>query len=91
MGSALDTNEVFGFNTDVSYRSSTYHVQTENMADEASPTINTLIYLKGTLVRKISSSYADLPPDERHSHALEERVKQQHLAVLNRIKRGEFA
>ena len=82
---------VFGFNTDVSYRNLTYHVQTENLSDADAPTINTLVYLKGALVRKVSTSYADLGSTLEHPETLQERVKQQHLGMLNRIKRGELS
>ena len=83
--------EVFGFNTEVSYRNFTYHVQTENMTDPPNPTINTLVYLKGTLVKKVSSPYADLLDAPDSAGAIQARVKRQHQTVLSSIKRGELS
>lgn len=79
-----------GFNSDVSFKNQTYHVQTESMGDETRPTINTLVYNKGVLLRKISRSCTDLaePPGPAE---IEERVKKQHLDTLARIKRGDFS
>jgi hypothetical protein len=78
----------FGFNSEVSYRGATYHVQTESMVGGTAPSVNTLVYLKGALVRKIATPCGDSM--ERGDASLEEQVKRQHLGVLARIKRGEF-
>lgn len=77
----------FGFNSEVSHKGLTYHVQTESMVDETHATINTLVYLKGALVKKLSSPCRAPNPG---GSSLEERVKHQHLDVLARIKRGEL-
>ncbi len=84
--------EVFGHNTDVSYRGRTFHVQTENLGVAEHPTINTLVYHEGSLLNKVTSSYADLGDsvDQSYLDKLKERVKQQHLKVLGGIKKGEI-
>ena len=84
----VDEELFFGFNSEVSFRNWVYHVQTESMSGPPSPTINTLVYLKGTLVTKISSAASEpggAGPD------LHERVKKQHQSVLTRVRRGDFA
>ena len=79
---------IIGFNSDISFRNVDYHVQTENMADDASPQINTLIFVHGALIRKITSSSED--PDSS-GQDLAERVKRQHQTALSQIKKGVFA
>lgn len=90
-GAAGET-EVFGHNTDVSYRGHTFHVQTENCVEKTQPTIVTLVYQQGSLLRKVSNSCEDL--FRRKTMDVEElkrRVRQQHVQVLTGLKKGELS
>ena len=85
-----DVEEVAGFNSEVLSRGATFHVQTENLGEPDDPTVNTLIFLRGALVHKISTSYE--PPDgpDLQIAALQAHLKKQHTAAISRVKRGEF-
>jgi thioredoxin reductase len=85
-----EESEVFGFNTEISVEGMIFHVQTESSDDVKSPTINTLIYHKGFLMKKISTSYSDLFAAGDMTDQLKERVKRQHFAAVDRVKNGEF-
>ena len=70
----------FGFNSEVSHRGRTYHVQTENLLSDA---IHTLVYLNGALVKKVVST-----PTQASSDEIEDLVRRQHLEVLATITHG---
>ncbi len=53
---------ITGFNQDVSYKGTVYHVQTEDRG-KGNPLIETLIYVGGEIVASRRTSYEDL--DER--------------------------
>lgn len=91
MSSASAGDETAGFNTEISYRHFKFHVQTENMGEPGSPAVNTLIFLAGALVHKLSTQF-DVPSDPEEQRELVcRRVREQHLAILVRVERGEFA
>jgi uncharacterized UPF0160 family protein len=85
-----EESEVFGFNTEISVEGMIFHVQTESSDDVKNPTINTLIYHKGFLMKKISTSYTDLFTSQDMTDRLKDRVKQQHFDAVDRVKNGEF-
>ena len=82
--------EVFGYNTEIYVRGMTFHVQTESSDNAKNPSINTLIYHKGFLMKKIVRSCSDLLDGENREEKLKERVREQHFEFVGRVKRGEF-
>jgi len=90
-GGGSPTTEVFGHNTEIVFRGTTYHVQTENIYDDAQPNITTLVYNHGCLVKKLTASYADLLHRADFLDQLKERVRRQHSTLLAQIKQGELA
>jgi hypothetical protein len=83
-------DEIFGHNTEVSVRGLTYHVQTENIFDQQSPVVSTLVYQDGSLIKKLTNSYRDLLGEPDFLQSLEQRVKSQHLQVLGQLKKGKL-
>ena len=86
-----DAEPVAGFNSEVIYRGANFHVQTENLGEVDAPTINTLIFLRGALVLKISSTFEPPAEPDQQAEALRAYLKKQHTAAISRVKEGEFA
>ena len=53
---------ITGFNTDVKYRGTVYHVQTEDKGQQ-NPLIETLVYKKGEILASRRLPYADIIAD----------------------------
>ena len=68
---------IFGFNTDVKFADTVYHVQSEARQHEL--VLQTLVFLKGRCIGKLTSSYAEQTKQpgfsEEHMH---EMLKDQH-------------
>jgi hypothetical protein len=79
---------ITGFNTDVKYRGTVYHVQTEDKGT-ANPLIETLIYKGGEILGSRRLPYAELvkTPDEATITRL---MEDQHKAMIMEVKRGKF-
>jgi hypothetical protein len=78
---------IFGFNTDVTYSETVYHVQSE--AKQNDLLLQTLVFVKGQCVGKRTYSYAHkvMRPDFS-SEAMHELLKSQHKAVIDDIQAG---
>ncbi len=81
---------IFGFNSDIRYEGTVYHVQSE--ARVADLLLQTHIFLGGRCVGKHASSYAEqairpgFSEDEVH-----ELLKRQHRYVLDSVREGRLA
>ncbi len=79
---------IFGFNTDVKYGDTVYHVQSE--ARKQDLLLQTQVFVRGACIGKRASSYADsvLQPgfEEAHMH---EMLKAQHKLVLEAVREGK--
>jgi hypothetical protein len=81
---------VFGFNTDIRYGDTVYHVQTE--AHEAEHTVKTAIFVRGQCIDKRESSYASDESASENSEASVHRVlTRQHKYIVNCIREGNLA
>jgi hypothetical protein len=81
---------ITGYNTDVRHGNRVYHVQTEDKG-MSNPKIETLIYVGGEILDSYRSSYEDListPPVS--DAAVQERMDEQHRAVIRDIKNGKY-
>jgi hypothetical protein len=80
---------IFGFNTDIRYGDTVYHVQTE--AREAESLLQSALFVRGRCIGKHSVSYADeiSSPEfsEEHVHGL---LTRQHRFVVNSIREGKL-
>lgn len=78
---------IFGFNTDVRYGETVYHVQSEARAGEL--LIQTQVFVRGQCIGKRAASYADQAAQpgfsEEHIHEL---LKEQHRSVLGAVRDG---
>lgn len=78
---------IFGFNTDVKYGETVYHVQSE--AREHELLLQTLVFVKGRCIGKRAASYADMVPmpgfSEQHLHEL---LKAQHKSLVAAAREG---
>ncbi len=79
---------IFGFNTDVKYGDTVYHVQSE--ARKQDLLLQTQVFVRGACIGKRASSYAEsvLHPafEEAHMH---EMLKAQHKLVLAAVREGK--
>jgi hypothetical protein len=80
---------ITGFNTDVKYRGTVYHVQTEDKGT-ANPLIETLVYKGGEILGSRRLPYADLIKDRTDEAAITKLMEDQHKGMLLEVKRGRF-
>ncbi len=80
---------IVGFNHNVMYRGTAFHVQTED-GGEKSPSLVTLLYYGGTIIASQKTSYADISAVENLNQVVEDLAKEQHKGMLRRLTRGEF-
>lgn len=81
---------ITGFNTDVEFEGTTYHVQTEDKG-LARPMIMSLIYDRGTILASKRTPYDDLiVDDEVDETVLAERLNKQHRVICAAVKGGRL-
>lgn len=81
---------ITGFNTDVDYDGTVYHVQTEDKGLE-NPVVESLVYTGGEIVTSRSKSYQDLVSKSTWSEeAVLQRMEQQHQQLIREVRNGEF-
>lgn len=85
-----EINVITGFNTDVVFDGTTYHVQTEDKG-LARPVIMSLIYDRGTILASKRTPYDDLiVNDEVDEDVLAERLNKQHRVICAAVKGGRI-
>jgi len=79
---------IFGFNTDVKYGDTVYHVQSEARANDL--LLQTQVFVKGHCIGKRAASYADHVTRPGFSEEnMHEMLKAQHRLVLDAVKEGK--
>ena len=79
-----------GFNDNVRRRNRNFHVQTED-SGVAHPHIITHLFTDGgRIVKSVRHSYADIVTEEDLNKRVRERMKTQHVGMLEALKSGEF-
>lgn len=79
-----------GFNDNVRRRNRNFHVQTED-SGVARPHIITHLFTDGgRIVKSVRHSYADIVAEEHLTKHVRERMKAQHVGMLEALKSGEF-
>ena len=80
---------ISGFNTDIEFQGTTYHVQTEDKGAPARQ-IMTLVYDRGTILASKRSSYEDLEVVEYDEKEVTERLSRQHKLMCAAVKGGRI-
>lgn len=81
---------ITGFNTDVEFEGTTYHVQTEDKG-LARPVIMSLIYDRGTILASKRTPYDDLIiNDSLDEVVLADRLNKQHRVICAAVKGGRL-
>ena len=80
---------ITGFNTDVKYRGTVYHVQTEDKGT-SNPLIETLIYKGGEILASRRLPYAELVKGPQDEAAITKLMEEQHKGMIMEVKRGKF-
>ncbi len=79
---------IFGFNTDVKYGDTVYHVQSEARANDL--LLQTQVFVKGRCIGKRATSYAESVTKPGFSEEyMHEMLKSQHRLVLDAVKQGK--
>ncbi|MBI4854309.1 MAG: hypothetical protein HY819_21120 [Acidobacteria bacterium] len=78
---------ITGFNTDISYGGTTYHVQTEDKGN-SNPLILSLVYVRGTILAAKRTSYAKELENGITEQQLQIMLEKQHRTILAVIKAG---
>ena len=77
-----------GYNTNISYKGTVYHVQTED-SGARNPHIITLLYDKGTILARKKTSYADIADAPDYEEKVRELMKEQHKAMIKELIHGK--
>jgi hypothetical protein len=80
---------IFGFNTDIKWEGTVYHVQSE--ARKAEKLLQTQVFVRGRCIGKKATSYAEMEqqPDFTEDH-MHDMLKSQHRAMLDGIRDGKL-
>jgi len=79
---------LIGYNTNVPYKGTIYHVQTEDSGLKSSVII-TLLYLKGTILASKKTNYSHLVAGPDFKEKVRELMKEQHKAMLRELIAGK--
>ena len=80
---------ITGFNTDIEFQGTVYHVQTEDKG-LARPVLMTLVYDRGTILASKRTPYDDLVATGLDENALAERLQKQHRTICAAIRAGRI-
>jgi len=80
-----------GYNSDISYSGSTYHVQTEDWGAK-NPFFVSQIFTGGAVVKSIKIPYTKVLPRglEKDSHAIQLALEAQHNSILDLLVSGQL-
>lgn len=78
-----------GFNTDIEYGGTTYHVQTEDRGGK-NPLIESLIYVGGEILASRRTEYRNLLEAGADENAIRILMERQHRAIVEAIRLGRL-
>ena len=80
---------IFGFNTDIKFDGTVYHVQSE--ARKAEKLLQTQVFVRGRCIGKRATSFAEMErqPDFTEDH-MHDMLKTQHRGMLDGIREGKL-
>jgi len=77
-----------GYNTNVPYKGTIYHVQTEDSGMK-NPVIVTLLYLKGTILASKKVNYGHVTSSPDYKEKIRELMKEQHKNMIKELIAGK--
>ena len=80
---------IVGFNHNITYRGTGFHVQTEDSGIKKAQLV-TLLYHGGTIIGSHKTTYADILKVNNLEKVVEDLAKEQHKGMLKRLTGGEF-
>lgn len=80
---------LLGYNHNINYKGSVFHIQTEDSGVK-NPHVITLLYREGVILCSKKTSYADILKIDNLEAVVEDLMKEQHKDMLRRLKGGEF-
>jgi hypothetical protein len=78
-----------GYNTNISYKDVTYHIQTED-SGKGNPLIVTLLYSKGAIIASRKTNYSQHLQDPDLEEKLRKIMKIQHKSMIKDLLAGKF-
>jgi len=78
-----------GYNTNITYKGNTYHIQTEDSGLK-NPVVVTLLYVKGAILTSKKTSYAHMVDDPDCKEKIKELMKQQHRTMIKELLSGRY-
>jgi hypothetical protein len=76
-----------GYNTNISYKGKTYHIQTEDNG-QSNPMIVTLLFSKGAILASRKTSYAQIIGDPDFMEKVTKIMKTQHKGMIKELLAG---
>jgi hypothetical protein len=76
-----------GYNTNISYKGKTYHIQTED-SGQSNPVIVTLLFSKGAILASRKTSYAQILSDPDYVEKVTKIMKTQHKGMIKELMAG---
>jgi len=77
-----------GFNTNISYKDKTYHVQTED-SGKNNPVVVTLLYYQGAILASRKTDYSQLLDDPDFKAKVTKLMKVQHKGMIRDLLTGK--
>lgn len=77
-----------GFNTNISYKDKTYHVQTED-SGKNNPVVVTLLYYQGAILASRKTDYSQLLDDPDFNAKVTKLMKVQHKGMIRDLLTGK--
>jgi hypothetical protein len=78
-----------GYNTNISYKGNTYHIQTEDSGIK-NPVIVTLLYSKGAILASKKTSYSHIIEDPDYKEKVKRLMKGQHKGMIKDLLAGKY-
>lgn len=79
-----------GYNTNITYRDTVYHIQTED-SGRKNPVIVTLLYSQGAILASKKTSYANIVDDPDFKDKARELMKKQHKIMIKELLAGKYS
>jgi hypothetical protein len=81
---------ITGYNTDVLFEGTTYHVQSEDRGAD-NPILDTLIYCGGRILDQVKTDYSEELGPEAEEREVMRRLEAQHREYVRRARQGHYA